>query len=167
MECKEIATLASEIEYNRKDRRVIMRLTRFIPAGAVAAGFIWMAVSGIAQDAMKARLSPVPADQKTRADLAGTGSVTATLSGTKLTVNGTFDGLKSPATMAELHSAVAAGVRGPVLAPLTVTKDTKGTITGSADLTPNQVANYHKGGLYVQLYSEKTPEGVLWGWLLK
>jgi hypothetical protein len=144
-----------------------MRLTKFIPAVTVAAGFIWIGVSLVAQDTTKARLSPVPADQKTRADLAGSGSVTGTLSGTKLTVNGTFDGLKSPATMAELHSAVAAGVRGPLITQLTVTKGTGGTITGSADLNPQQLTNYRKGGLYVQLYSEKTPEGVLWGWLLK
>jgi hypothetical protein len=144
-----------------------MRLRRLIPAGAVTAGFIWMAISVVAQDATKARLSPVPADQKTRADLAGTGSVTGTLSGAKLTINGTFDGLKAPANMAELHSAVAAGVRGPLVTQLTVTKGTSGSISGTADLTPAQVTNYRKGGFYVQLYSEKTPEGVLWGWLLK
>ena len=144
-----------------------MRLGKLIPAGAIAAGFIWMAISLVAQDATKARLSPVPADQKTRADLAGSGSVTATLAGTRLTINGTFEGLKSPATMAELHSGVAAGVRGPLVAALTVTKATSGSISGTADLTPAQVANYRKGGFYLQLYSEKTPEGVLWGWLLK
>ena len=144
-----------------------MRLRRLIPAGAVAAGFVLMAISVVAQDSMKARLSPVPADQKTRADLAGSGSITSTLAGTKLTINGTFDGLKSPATMAELHNGVAAGVRGPVVAQLTVTKGTGGSISGSADLTPAQLANYKKGGFYVQLYSEKTPEGVLWGWFLK
>jgi hypothetical protein len=144
-----------------------MRLTKLIPTGAVAAGFIWVTISLVAQDTTKARLSPVPADQKTRADLAGSGSVTGTLSGSKLTLNGTFDGLKSPATMAELHSAVAAGVRGPLVTQLTVTKATSGTISGSADLTPQQLTNYRKGGLYVQLYSEKTQEGVLWGWLLK
>jgi hypothetical protein len=144
-----------------------MRLRRLIPTAAVAAGFIWVAIGLVAQDATKARLSPVPADQKTRADLAGSGSVSATLSGTKLTINGTFDGLKSPATKAELHSAVAAGVRGPLVTTLNVTNSTSGSITGTADLTQQQVANYRKGGLYVQLYSERTPEGVLWGWLLK
>ena len=144
-----------------------MRLGKLIPAGAIAAGFIWMAISLVAQDATKARLSPVPADQKTRADLAGSGSVTATLAGTRLTINGMFEGLKSPATMAELHSGVAAGVRGPLVAALTVTKATSGAISGTADLTPAQVANYRKGGFYLELYSEKTPEGVLWGWLLK
>jgi hypothetical protein len=126
-----------------------------------------MTISVVAQDSMKARLSPVPADQKTRADLAGSGSITSTLTGTKLTINGIFDGLKSPATMAELHNGVAAGVRGPVIAQLTVAKATSGSISGSADLTQAQLTNYKRGGFYIQLYSEKTPEGVLWGWLLK
>ena len=34
---------------------------------------------------------------------AGSGSVTWTLTGTTLTINGTFEGLKSPATMAPIH----------------------------------------------------------------
>ena len=145
-----------------------MTLKRLI-AGAAGAGLILLAVSLVAQgqDAFKARLSPVPADQKTRPTLAGSGSVTATLTGTKLTINGTFDGLLSPATMAELRAGVAAGVRGPLVTNLTVTKAMSGSISGSADLNAQQVATFRKGGFYIQLYSEKTTEGVLWGWLLK
>jgi len=115
----------------------------------------------------KARLSAVPADARTRPQLAGIGAATATLSGSKLTVNATFEGLLSPATTAQLHTGVAAGVRGPVVSDLTISKATSGTITGSADLTPQQVEYLHKGGLYIQIQSEKAPEGVLWGWLLK
>ena len=87
------------------------------------------------------------------------------LSGTKLSVNGSFEGLRTPATMAQLHSAVAAGVRGPVIYDLTVSKATSGTVTGSFDLTAPQLESLHKGGLYVQIHSEKAPEGVIWGWL--
>ena len=120
------------------------------------------------QETYKVRLSPVPADQKTRPDLAGSGSLTATLSGTKLSINGSFEGLKAPATLAELRSGPVAGVRGPVIATLTIAKATSGSISGSADLTPQQMANLRKNGLYVQIYSEKTQaEGVLWGWLPK
>lgn len=115
----------------------------------------------------KARLSAVPADARTKPELTGIGSATATLSGTKLTITGTFEGLKTPATMAKLHSAVMAGVRGPEIADLTITKAVSGSISGSADLTPPQIESLHKGGLYVQIHSEKAPEGVLWGWLLK
>jgi hypothetical protein len=89
------------------------------------------------------------------------------LSGSKLTITGSFDGLRSAATTAELHSAVAAGVRGPAIHDLTVSKATSGSISGSVDLTGPQVESLKKGGLYIQIQSEKAPEGVIWGWLLR
>ena len=118
-------------------------------------------------DTFKTRLSALPADAKTRPDLAGTGTVTATLAGTKLTVKGTFEGLKTNAVSAKLHAAVApvAGVRGPAISDLTVTKATSGDITGTVELNANQVESLKKGGLYVQLYTEKPTDGTLWGWL--
>lgn len=119
------------------------------------------------RETFKARLSPVPADARTRASLAGSGSATATLQGSKLTVTGSFEGLVSAATTANLHSAVAAGVRGPAIADLTIAKATSGMLSGSADLTPEQLANLHHGGIYVEIHSEKAPDGVIWGWLLK
>src|SRR5690349_11398514 len=62
----------------------------------------------------KARLSPVPMDASMAATVSGVGSVTATLSGNKLTLAGSFDGLKSPATIAQIHQAKP-GIRGPVV----------------------------------------------------
>lgn len=146
-----------------------MALKRWTMVGAAMPIFIWLAMGVLAQGqgTYKVRLSPVPADQKTRPDLTGSGSLTGTLAGTKLTINGMFEGLKYPATMAELHSGVAAGVRGPVVTTLTITKGTSGSISGSADLTPQQLTNLRKDGLYIQIYNERTPEGVLWGWLMK
>jgi len=115
----------------------------------------------------KARLTAVPADAKTRPDLAGIGTATAVLAGSKLTVTGSFEGLKTAATVARLHNAVAAGVRGPAFQDLTISKATSGSLSGSADLTPQQIQNLRKGGIYVQIHSEKAPEGVLWGWLVR
>lgn len=115
----------------------------------------------------KARLTAVPADARTRPELAGSGTATGVLTGTKFTVSGTFQGLKSPATVARLHNAVMAGVRGPAILDLTTTKAVSGTLSGTLDLTPPQLEDLRKGGLYVQIYSEKAPDGVLWGWLLK
>jgi hypothetical protein len=65
--------------------------------------------------------------------------VSAALAGTKLTVNGTFDGMHSAATVAHLHLSKATGVPGPVIHELTVAKAMDGTISGSADLTPVEV----------------------------
>jgi hypothetical protein len=118
-------------------------------------------------ESYKARLSAVPADARTRPQLAGLGSATATLAGSKVSVMGSFEGLLSPATTAQLHAGVAAGVRGPVIADLTIAKATSGALSGSADLNAEQMERLKKGGLYVQIQSEKAPDGVLWGWLLK
>ena len=115
----------------------------------------------------KTRLAPVPLDVAMQATVAGGGSVSAVLTGTKLVVSGTFDGLKSPATVAQVHKSPVRGVRGPNVLDLTVTKTdgSSGTLAGSFDLTPLQLADLGKGLLYIQLHSEKAPDGNLWGWL--
>ena len=102
-----------------------------------------------------------------RNTVAGSGTGAATLSGTKLSVSGTFDGLKSPATVARLHSGAARGVRGDAVGELTISKATKGTVSGSIDLTSDQVKALREGRLYIEVASEKAPEGNLWGWILK
>jgi len=115
----------------------------------------------------KGRIAPVPIDVSMQATIAGTGSVTAVLTGAKLSIAGTFDGLKSPAKIAQMHKSPVRGVRGPVVFDLTVTKSdaASGTLSGTFDLTPLQIADLEKGRLYVQLHSEKAPDGNLWGWL--
>lgn len=115
----------------------------------------------------RARLSTVPIDVTMQATVAGTGSATATLTGSKLTIAGTFEGLKSNATFAKIHKGPVRGVRGPELFDLTVTPSTTGSISGAIDLTAQQIADLQAGRLYIQLHSEKAPEGNLWGWLLE
>jgi len=130
-------------------------------------GVFGLSLAAQSGESFKARLSPLPADARTRADLAGSGTASAVLTGAKLVITGSFEGLRAAATTASLHSSVAAGVRGPAIGDLTISKATSGTITGSVDLTPDQLTGLRKGGLYVQIHSEKAPDGVLWGWLLK
>jgi hypothetical protein len=115
----------------------------------------------------KTRLAPVPIDIAMQATVAGSGTVSAVLSGARLAVTGSFEGLRSPATTAKLHRSPVRGVRGPAVFDLTVTKTdgTSGTLTGTVELSPVQAADLEKGRLYVQLQSEKAPEGNLWGWL--
>jgi hypothetical protein len=112
-----------------------------------------------------ARLSVVPLTVDMQATVAGRGSAKAVLTGNKLAVEGMFDGLRSPATVARIHLAPRA-VRGPAVLELTVSKGTSGTISGSLELTPRQVEALEKSSLYIQLHSEKAPDGNLWGWLL-
>jgi hypothetical protein len=114
----------------------------------------------------RARLSPVPLDIAMQSTIAGSGTATAALKGTTLSINGTFAGLKSPATAARLHRGPKTAMRGPAIGDLTATAATNGTITGTIELTSGQVADLAAGRLYVMLHSEKAPEGNLWGWLL-
>lgn len=113
----------------------------------------------------KARLSTVPVQASTAASLTGSGSATGMLRGTTLTVTGTFEGLQTPATTARVHVAPK-GIRGPGVLDLVVTKATKGSVSGDLALTPAQVEDLRRGRLYIQIQSEKAPEGNLWGWLL-
>jgi len=119
------------------------------------------------EETFKARLSTVAMDLSMRANIAGTGSVTARLVGNKLSIAGAFDGLRSPATVARIHEGRVTGVRGPAIFDLTVSAATSGTVSGSVDLTAEQIESLKKGRLYVQLSSEKAPDGNLWGWLLR
>ena len=125
-------------------------------------------VSAQSSRTFKTRLSPVPIDVAMQSTIAGTGTVTAVLSGSKLSVTGSFEGLKSPATTAQVHRSPVRGVRGPVAFDLAVAKTdaASGTLSGTVDLTALQVADLDKGRLYVQVHSEKAPDGNLWGWLM-
>jgi hypothetical protein len=98
-------------------------------------------------------------DAAMRVTIAGSGAATASLQGTKLTVTGTFEGLKSPATIAQIHRGVATGVRGPAVLDLTVSKAASGTISGSLDLTPEQIDSLRKGS---DVYSDSQREGPGW-----
>jgi hypothetical protein len=136
---------------------------------AVVVGLVWLSQTGAAQnqEKYKVRLATVPMDGGMRDAVAGSGSASGMLAGTRLTINGTFAGLRSPATAARLHSGLAMGVRGAPVGELTVSKAMNGTIAGSLDLTPDQVQSLRKGRLYIQISSEKAPDGNLWGWFLR
>ena len=114
-----------------------------------------------------ARLSPVPIMADQQSTVSGVGTATATLNGRRLTIDGKFSGLRTPATVARLHLAPRAS-RGEAFADLKVSSGTSGgsgTIAGAVDLTPPQLQALEKNSVYVQLHSEKAPDGNLWGWL--
>ena len=141
---------------------------RSVVAALIVAGIACFGLSLSAQNQnnFRARLSPVPMDNSMRATVAGLGSATAVLAGSKLTINATFNGLISPATTARLYRGRARGVRGPAIFDLTISKAVSGTVTGAVDLSAEQLDALRKGSLYIQIDSERAPEGNLWGWLL-
>jgi CHRD domain-containing protein len=113
----------------------------------------------------RARLSPVPVESANASKITGTGTVTATLNGSTLTIAGTFEGMKSAATIAQVHMGQR-GVRGPVEFDLQIDKSPGGSIKGTITLTKVQMDTLRKGWYYVQVHAEQAPDGNLWGWLL-
>jgi len=137
-----------------------------VATGAVVLLALWSAhVAGQTARRFVARLSTVPITVAMQDAVSGRGSAEAALTGNRLTVSGTFEGLRTPATVARLHVGPRA-VRGPAIGDLVVSKGVGGTISGTVDLTPPQVQALEKIGLYIQIHSEKAPEGNLWGWLI-
>ena len=137
---------------------------RFVLLAACALLVLAGAVGAQARQ-YRARLSPVPLDVAMQATIAGSGSVTATLAGSTLTLSGTYKDLKTAATVVRLHRGPRVAMRGPAIADLKATGGTTGTIAGTIELTKEQLDDLSNGRLYVQLHSEKAPEGNLWGWL--
>ena len=131
----------------------------------IAAAMLLVCAPAWAAD-YEAQLDPAPFDASTRADIIGSiGQVRATLDGNTLTVNGTFKDMTSPATGASLRMGLLKGVLGDAIAPLTVTRTAQGSVSGSVQLNPAQIAALNREAVYVRIDSEKAPEGNLQGWL--
>jgi len=111
----------------------------------------------------RARLSPVPVESSNASKI--TGTATATLDGSKLTIAGTFQGMKSAATIAQVHMGQR-GVRGPVEFDLQIDKSSNGNISGVITLSKIQIDTLRRGWYYIQIHAQDAPEGNLWGWLL-
>ncbi|MGD9902875.1 MAG: CHRD domain-containing protein [Vicinamibacterales bacterium] len=124
------------------------------------------ALSAQARPTLRARLSPVPIDVAMQATIAGLGDATATLSGSTLTVEGRYRGLVTPATSVRVYDSARQGMRGTLVGEFASGGGTTGSFTGTVTLTPAQADAFAKGLLYVQVQSEKAPDGNLRGWLM-
>lgn len=141
-------------------------MTRRFLMMAAGLAVAWVATAGAQKAQYRARLAPVPIDLAMQATIAGSGAVTATLNGTTLTVTGTYAGLRTASTVARVHRGPRTAMRGPAIGDLTIAPGTSGTLGGTLELTTDQVDDLANGRLYVQVHSEKAPDGNLWGWLL-
>ena len=127
-----------------------------------------LTLSGIqtAPGPMRARLAPVPIDIAMQETIAGMGAASGSLAGTTLTVEGSTAGLVSPATSVRVYESARMGMRGTLVGEFPSSGGTAGTFKGTVTLSRDQAAAFAKGLLYVQIQSEKAPDGNLWGWLL-
>jgi hypothetical protein len=134
------------------------------------------------EEVYHARLSRFPQIGGTPA---GLGEATATLRGTTLEVTGSYEALTHQAggrgrggggpmpvaaSAASLMSAELTGMAGDHLADLSVepTGDgSSGGISGTVELSAEQVEMLRSGRIYAQIDSEPAPDGHLWGWFLQ
>jgi hypothetical protein len=114
----------------------------------------------------QAYLSPMPSNDAMRANVAGKGNVIATLDGDTMSLSGAFTGLPSSATKAHVCLSQTAGIPGTPIFEITVPSGVAGKVTGTFKLDEAQTIALQKGKLYIQIDSEKAPNGNLWGWLL-
>jgi hypothetical protein len=130
----------------------------------LAAGPAWAA-----EDAYQIDLGPTARIEATRLSTLGRGTAEIKLDGNKLTINGKFRGMVSPAT--DAHLCIGYGIGTPGTCDggdLTVTKDTGGTLSGTITLNTKELTALPAGQLYVQINSvgAPAPAGNLWGWIL-
>jgi hypothetical protein len=150
------------------DLCVVARWRRRLICGLAAATLLASGTSAVAAADLtyNAELGPIAHTLATRANVLGRGAVVAALSGTTLTLSGTYTGLASDATKAHLESGLAAGVPGQPFAELTITGGRDGELSGKVVLTSAQVAVLKAGGMSIVIDSAKAPDGNVWGWLI-
>jgi hypothetical protein len=132
----------------------------------LAAALLGVANPGLAADIYATRLTAVAYDGAMRANVQGDGQVSASLDGRTLTVKGDFTDLPSAATDVKLYSGPGIGVPGPAIADLQLSGQTDGTVSGTVSLSSGQFSALKRGHVYIQINSQKAPDGNLWGWLL-
>jgi hypothetical protein len=140
-----------------------VRGNRIFLAAAFVGGF---SSAAFAADVYASRLTAVAYDGAMRANVQGDGHVSATLNGSSLTVTGDFAGLPSAASSVKLYSGSGIGVPGDAIFDLQLSGQNQGSISGTVKLSSKQLAALKQGHVYVQLNSQKAPDGNLWGWLL-
>ena len=109
---------------------------------------------------------PSPLTDGTRINVTGAGRAKAELDGNKLTVTADFNGLATPATTAAIYDGLGIAIPGPKAFDLTATQAASGSISGTMTLSTKQVTALRHGHFYIQLDSQKAPDGNLTGWLL-
>lgn len=130
------------------------------------AGLAALCAASAHAESFETRLAPSPLTDGTRINVTGEGRATATLDGNTLTVSAQFHGLATPATTAAIYDGPGIAILGPKAFDLTATNATSGSISGSVTLSGKQVAALRHGHFYIQLDSQKAPDGNLTGWLL-
>ncbi len=95
----------------------------------------------------------------------GSGTVTVTLDGTKVSVEGSFRDLSSNATAAHIHGPADVNSNADAICTLTIPQATSGTITGECTITEAQATAMEDGMTYVNIHTANHPAGEIRGQL--
>lgn len=142
----------------------------FIGAVIIAAILILTGVSAFhAQESerFRGRLSILPVDFASLPNMSGSGVVTAELRESLLTIEVAFEGLSTPATGATIRNA-ARGRRGSVVLAVEIgtATDTTGRFSQIITLESAEIAELRQERYYLQIQTERNPDGEIRGWLL-
>jgi CHRD domain len=142
-----------------------LKMTRFITAFALAATTLVTAFGSPAlaeMMAFKATLDAKSEVPPTDSAATGTADVQVDSEAKKVTWTVTHNGLTGPATAAHFHGPADPGANaGPAI-------DISGNIeSGSADLTDAQLADFQAGKMYLNIHTEKFPDGEIRGQVMK
>lgn len=96
---------------------------------------------------------------------AGTGQCVVQLNDVTgaVTVNGTFSGMTSNATLAHIHGPAPVGVNAGIVVTLTETGGTSGNVFGSGTLSAGNVTNLLNGLMYVNIHTTNNTGGEVRG----
>ena len=141
-----------------------MRIPNTI-AALLAACFLVASLAHAQSSLFRARLSEVPVTPQTYRTITGVGEVFATVNGSTLSLTGTYEGMSSAASAAHVHNAPKA-MNGPPIGAIEVTPAPSGEVSGSLELTDEQLTALRNEELYIVIHSETNPGGELRGWLL-
>jgi CHRD domain len=140
---------------------VLKLVSRPLVAALLCAAF---GTPAFAADKYQTDIGPTPKNGTEGGKVQGRGTILATLDGTKFTITGKFSGLSSAATDAHLQMGLVMGGTGPSIGDLTIPQAPDGSVSGTFNLTSDQVDALKNGKLYVMLNSQSAPKGNLWGW---
>ena len=106
----------------------------------IAAAMLFAAAPAFAADNYQTDIGPTPKNGRQGSNVQGRGTVLATLDKNTFTLKGKFSGLSSPATQARLHIGNVMGGTGPAIGGLTIPQAQSGEISGTFNLTRDQIA---------------------------
>ena len=90
-----------------------------------------------------------------------TGSLT--FNGSQLLYSVSYSGLSAPATAAHIHGPASLTTAAGVIVPFATPSGTAGTISGTANLTPTQMAYLLSGSTYINIHTTNNPAGEIRG----